>query len=749
MSDYLKYHHSSFEENTIELFLSNNESLVVDITKDSFLRYRGDTDTSNLNRVWEMYSDEEKETNKNLYSANNLSILKQGTILLIPTTNLKTELVFINGKNLYLKQEKGQRAWFQEQLVQLQSEPTFVKIDTLTRDSSNNSLQIINENIQVWVWMKALNKIINLSPMITDLSTSKGDIGSFNFSLNPFRINYLKETESISPEFINDYAKNLVNILNINSNDLLSNDISRYIQYNDIVFIRFEKLQIEESQVNDRNYGFEINKNELPYQFFDMIALVDNVSSSFSMSNTETSIHVSGRDLMKLLIEDGNYFMPFKFVEGDPFHFFNINTDSKFFKRNFVNGQYDYLFSYDFRSISSVFSFIVNQISNLGVTGDVDLFSAYNNRRTQSYRLGSSDDDEFVVNQEVNGIWQLVKLSIDQKIENRRIADPSISNTDSTLIEQMNKVCQKPFVEFWGDTYCSYDEISGKYINEFDFIIRQPPFNKSLRFIIDTPGLVIPIENKDIFNIDLSWETEFYSWFQIQPSNIFAGDNQWAFASYLPIVFSDEIAEYFGNHKKIVSDIYISAEALNGESKEFNLDLFKSSVLNDLVYMIESHAYLPFTRRGSIIINGDRRIRKGNFIELKCTGEICYVDSVTHHVSFNRSTIDRTTVLQVSRCMVKKYIGQNYLAKASGSLPNARTYIENNIEMFDMRDSIEQQYYSYFDIINTDLIYKQLMRKVEGISDIISFVKPKEQISTNFGVNKEVFKFFLERRQFE
>lgn len=744
MNNHLEYHYND-ADTTLEQFIGDNESLVSDITKSSFLRVENDFGVSNLLLIWSMYSPEEQKKNESLYSTNNLSLLKRNTVLLIPTTNLHTELVAINGKNLFLKQKNGQRAWFQEKLTQLQSEPSYVRNDSFTREGSGNDLNIINENIQVWVWLKSLNKIVNLSPMITDLNTSKGDIGAFNFSINPFKINYLEDTDSVSVDFVNDYSKNLVNIMQFDGDDIAKKDISKFIQYNDIVFIRFEKLQIEETQSNNTDYGFEINKNELPYQFFDMIALVDNVQSSINLSNLDMSISVSGRDLMKLFIEDGNYFMPFKFVAGDPFHFFNMDTESKFFKRNFYNGAYDYMFAYDFRSVSSVFGFIVNQISNLGITGDSNLFSAYENKRTKAYRIQSVDGADSVESQEVNGIWQIVKLSMDEKVEDRRVADPSITNTDSTLLDQMNKICQKPFVEFWGDTYSSYDDKSGKYINEFDFIVRQPPFDKSLRNVINTPGLVIPIENKDVYNIDLSWETEFYSWFQLQPNNIFAGDNQWAFASYLPIVFSDEIAEYFGNHRKVVQDIYISTEALNGNNKDSNFDLFKNSVLNDLKYLIESHIYLPFTRRGSIVINGDRRIKKGNFIELKYTGEICYVDSVINHISFNRNTIERTTTLNVSRCMVKRYINGDIIG--GEGIKGLETVLDDGVLGYK-ENGIKLIYdkFSYFDIIDTDLIYNQLLQKIT-IIDSTSFVKPKEQLSTNFGTNKDVFEFFLKRKQ--
>lgn len=747
MADYLEFHYSG-EDTTVEEFLADNESLINNMTKQSFLS-SGDSDgITNLKLIWSLYSPEEIEENKVAYSSNNLSLLKRNTVLFIPTTNLHTELISINGKNLFLKQEKGQKAWFQESLSQLQSEPTFVKLDSVTKHNNSNDVNIINENIQVWVWMKSIDKIINLSPMITDLTTSKGDVGSFNFSINPFSLNYQKDTGSISPDFVNDYKSNLVNIMNININQFNKNNISNYIQYNDIVFIRFEKLQIEETQI-DKNFGFEVSKNDLPYQFFDMIALVDNVTTSINAVTTDSVVSVSGRDLMKLFIEDGSYFMPFRFIEGDPFHFFNIDTNSKFFKRNFQSGSYDYMFAYDFRSISSVFGFIVNHISNLGITGDSDLFSSYENKRTKAYKLQTIDNVNSVSEREVKGIWQIVKFSADEKVESRRIADPSISSTDATLLDQMNKVCQKPFVEFWGDTYSSYDKTSGKYLNEFDFIVRQPPFDKSMRDVINTPGLVIPIEDKDIYQIDLSWETEFYSWFQIQPDNIFAGDNKWAFASYLPIVFSDEIAEYFGNHRKIIQDIYISAEALNGDNKNSNFDLFKNSVLNDLKYLIESHIYLPFTRRGNIIINGDRRIKKGSFVELKYTGEICYVDSVSNHISFNKGSIDRTTVLNVSRCMVKKYIFGNIIG--GEGIEGMEVNLNNNGLIGYNEGGIKPIYdnFSYFDIVDTELIYTQLLQKVQDVVNVEDYIKPKEQVATNFGTNPEVFKFFLERRQFE
>ena len=73
-------------------------------------------------------------------------------------------------------------------------------------------------------------------------------------------------------------------------------------------------------------------------------------------------------------------------------------------------------------------------------------------------------------------------------------------------------------------------------------------------------------------------------------------------------------------------------------------------------YVIESNCYLPFTENGTIIINGDRRIKARTWIRLGDRGKIAYVDSVSNDLNYSGDSIDRTTILSLSRIMVEKYV---------------------------------------------------------------------------------------------
>ena len=69
--------------------------------------------------------------------------------------------------------------------------------------------------------------------------------------------------------------------------------------------------------------------------------------------------------------------------------------------------------------------------------------------------------------------------------------------------------------------------------------------------------------------------------------------------------------------------------------------------------MIESNIYLPFTRLGTITVVGDRRFKKGTWMRLVETGEIYYIDGVTQNYSISKSSVNRTTTLNLSRGIVE------------------------------------------------------------------------------------------------
>lgn len=165
------------------------------------------------------------------------------------------------------------------------------------------------------------------------------------------------------------------------------------------------------------------------------------------------------------------------------------------------------------------------------------------------------------------------------------------------------------------------------------------------------------------------------------------------------------------------------------------------------MYLVESNIYLPFTRKGSITLPyGDRRIKKGTFVRFKPTGEIFYVDSVTNNLSCGNTSVDRTTTINVSRGMVEKYIkgveiGSSQSVSATGDITGD---IATGGILPEFTVSVAKRIkYGYFNIVNTELIKSVLIEGVSGSK------KTKSVFKTNFSTNKEVFDFFLHRKQFD
>lgn len=351
----------------------------------------------------------------------------------------------------------------------------------------------------------------------------------------------------------------------------------------------------------------------------------------------------------------------------------------------------------------------------------------------------------------LNGIWQIIKLIIDDSVKNRLLADASIGNEHGSLLNAIRKICQEPFVEFFTDTYG----------DQFYFIVRKPPFDKvsvqsmlenktvsepndiKLQSSVDlklvpTPfinagdlnnnsipasntkttqvSLILDIDESDVLLDTLTYSTEAYSWYRLQLRNLISGnDANMAFA-YLKAVYFNEFADVFGSKPLDVTTNYIPYQTIVDKNASLSTAYFIQQGTYDLKYLIESHAYLPFTRQGTITINGDRRYKKGTFVRLKSTNEIFYVDGVNNSFSIDDKIIDRTTTLVVSRGMVERYI--------KGTNPGQ----ENNI--------------SYFNICNLPIDEKVFTDQKSGVSDFNRLILAK------WKVNPIVFNFFLKKLQF-
>lgn len=346
----------------------------------------------------------------------------------------------------------------------------------------------------------------------------------------------------------------------------------------------------------------------------------------------------------------------------------------------------------------------------------------------------------------LEGIWQIFKIVVDESIANRRIADSSIGNENGSLINSIKKICQEPFVEFFTDTYG----------DQFYAVIRKLPFDKKgfidiMNSTINTEfkdgvkssddiGIMIEIEPEDLLSMNLTFDnSSSYSWYKLTPQNMLAGsDNTMAFA-YIRAIYFKQYAEIFGSKPFDTVSNYIDFYPSKDKDEKLNVAYFIQQAIRDLKFMIDSNAYIPFTRKGSITLNGDRRIKIGTVVYNKFTNEVCYVDKVDQSYSVDdKGTVDRTTVLQVSRCMIKDFIEGKYVNK-SDIYSNYQTASVVNKDGRPLDDSI---FVSYFSIVETPIDDSVFYNEDFTQSDFNNIV-----INT-WKVNEDIFRFFLNNAQF-
>lgn len=701
------YKYPITEETTITELLNDPLSLFAKYKDDkgAFLAIKNEVGFTNADAIKLKYDNNMAEENPDF------ELIPAGTVLYIEEGQSNIETASVKGKYLFMSQDTNYKGFWARKLIKLHEDAGYIKEDVIQNITGDILALYRNYNMSVWCYSKALDKIIDITPFVENLNTTVApDGGSFNFTLSPV----------LSYQGLSKTSMGYVNFFSIDSDTKGKFNIDfnyRKLQQNDIVFLRFEKLKLEQDRDIKKiteNGDFEINKNQLPNKVYDMIGLIDDVGEYYNAGSNEVSINVSGRDLIKLLQEDGSYFFPVSMLENTDITFVNTNSNDRWFKRTFVTGAFKSMFIYSRRSIEDTIGFIINQLSNLGVVSN-DLFKSYENSIDTDEKLRGShisitgENQDYVNWVENNGIWQIIKVLVDDSLADRRIANSQISKPDGSLLDQMNNLCQKPFVEFFGDTYGA----------NYNFIARQPPFTKEA--IKEWMKIALTIDKSDVLSSNLSWETEYYTWFQLNPQDSFLGKAQSVALAYLPVVWFQQFADKFGNHRLVITDNYQSHLAFQGEQQEKNTNKFKEAVINDFKLIIDSYIYLPFTRRGTITINGDRRIKRGTWIKYAPTNELFYVESVANNFSISENSIDRTTTLTVKRGLVMDFI-------------------EGHRELNGI-------YPSYFNIANTELIKKTLINKYAANKNSTSNVTTN--VSSSFVVDDDIFNFFLQRRQFD
>lgn len=326
----------------------------------------------------------------------------------------------------------------------------------------------------------------------------------------------------------------------------------------------------------------------------------------------------------------------------------------------------------------------------------------------------------------VPGIWQIVKMVLDADVANLRVHDASTSVQSGSMISFFQKVCQKPFVEFSGDTFG----------DQYYFTIRKPPFDKvGMMKTLDVQGLLkgdngeynpyVLYEN-DLINSRIEFNNQgIYSWYQFVP--IFELGSQSELQYIIPAVLFPEYASIWGSRELSIRSMYrnfigtgVRDKRINGEKTESG-DYEVRQSIHDLHYIIESNAYNPFTRSGTITIRGNRKLKRGMFIKLVWTidnqgdkgvplNEIFYIESVSQSYSISRGGVSRTTTLQLSHGMIEDYI-----------------------------DSDSKDVPSYFNIID----FGEYDKKKKRIT-----MDDWKNVISSWKVNTNVFLYFLKKLQF-
>ncbi len=784
--NYNEYQHHDSSIKTIKQLMEVDNSIIAknSITMQDLMEYRGVDNVRNIDRCWKLYSEDQKIRMSDLYNTlaegyktavgkdktdlkDRLDIflpefkewkeweINVGTVLSIPMNKTNIEVAAVIGKNLFMEQQ-SLTTFMDSQLRAIINDPTYIPTQRLSIKNKAYTVNYLNVAFSCWVYIRALGQIMNVTPFIKSLETNvAGGGGTFSVTLS--EIMSLTELRKYSETYYSYIQKTAGNKFNLSF-------FEKNIQQNDIVFIRFEKLDIEKNSDARGGADMFVSFDSLPNQVYDMIGLVDSSYGSYSSEANQSSYTMGGRDLNKMIIEDSAIFFPIAIAGNAAQTFLAYSANDSVFKRLFDDGSYKNAFVAMFRSIQDSIGFIVTQLTHTGVLPEGSkLFSGYQhsyNRYTKKtedrrskrlvpvtrYVVPVTSPEATTTEAELqNGVWQIIRFEVDSQLDQRRLNNGELTVPDGPIVDLINRVCMEPLVEFWGDTMG----------DQFVFIARQPPFTKAQIQDYFNNHTVITVNADKVSSLNLSWEETYYTWYQIQPMDGLFVQNSFIAGTFMPIVYFEEYAQLYGMHKKVISDAYISASALNGEQSETNLSLYRQAIANDYKYMIESCSVLPFTRKGQVFISGgDRRIKKGMWIILGPTDEIAYVTEVKNTATTIDSNVTRETILTVERCMLRKYVLDGLGAVLINGKPA-----------------------NYFSVVDTETIGVALDNQQGGqttkpptpytasvvpVAEAVGhYVKPNTQyvtspISTSYDnslnlqiLNKDMFNFFSKRKQWQ
>lgn len=692
---------------TLAEFIEEHSILM---TPQELLKY-----SLNSERIYKSYNQQEKVQ----YKKASIELIVTGTRVIVPMYQIAAPKS-IYTINQTIIENKKYTAFVEKEVRKLLFNPDYKKINNVGEDLNGSkeygSLYKKMNNISVWVWAKSIDydkgsKLIDITPFIIDINTNVGENGG-NFTLTLPHLTFTPQKDGninipvnwmYDEKFESFISKNtLHSIKDFNMSDIKCNFIddndelkgngqilvrnmsyfNTILQKNDMVFIRYERLKLDKTYGNYQSNVFnEIPSSDIPENVFDMIGLIDTVANSANPEQTEQTITIQGRDLSKLLLDDSIYnFIVGYGVKDKEQILQNSNKNKSTGRVTMTVGEQEFnvgsgiaqdnVFNFfQTHSIDEWITFIFSQLTNSVVVPD-SLFNSYKDRSfiTSRQNTHNAENDFTYKKTLASGIWQIVKLCFDNETTKRRLADDSLSTNTGSLMNMVRKYAQMPFIQMNMDTYG----------DKFYFMFRKPPFTyESFK-----TNPCINIFDGDVTSENLDFDGEFYSMFQLDAlgSLIESTDGQNLLVQ--PAVLFPEFMRFFGLRNLHVASNYLDFDASVSNLTQTNLDHLTTQLNNDMDWLINAHLYLPFTRKGSITIKGDRRIKRGMNIRYFPTGEVFYVDNVSNYASFSESSNERATTVQISRGMVEKDLEKYFNLTKTTKGEDGKKKWDTNIENF-------------------------------------------------------------------
>lgn len=419
-NQYHIYTHDDTSLTTVKDFVNDISSIGSGLTIKELLTYQDEEGNSNLANIIELYNPQEYEDNKSIinqyintpptleqsqsnqtigYSVQNTDEaggdlpLKIGTVLAIPLIKIDRDLL-ISESNQVVDQTTFQ-GFYAKKLVELLRDKGNQRI--YQDNASIESVKEVFPHFSVWIWSRAASvslngdfkhSIINITPFVTSVNTGNtANGGNFSVTISPVSGEYKDEKWRIS--YPHDYKNLTVQSFTHDMESKRTNLVHNLLlQQNDVVFISFESLLLENDRARLEEQE-EISIYDLPNSVFDMIGLIDHVPNNATYSQVGLGISITGRDLVKLLIEDGVYFYPLQFTDGGIFANMSSGAGDERIQR--YNGEIFSRFQQAERTISRTMKYIINALGAIRICPD-DLFDPYKSVngkdiRSRNYQL--------------------------------------------------------------------------------------------------------------------------------------------------------------------------------------------------------------------------------------------------------------------------------------------------------------------------------------------------------------------------